>query len=121
MGSNCPTAVDLSYFESQRKMATRTFAPSEERGLTVEQKNYLKAHPYMVSLQPHSMLLPREQLYKTLSHGAVTIDQAMALDAHHVGLPGKQAKETAVDMVYDNYSNAEDSFIDRHGMSSGLY
>ena len=100
-----------------RNVAKRILTPSEERGLTDEQKNYLNAHRYIVSLQPDSMLLPREQLYKTPRHGAVTIDRAIELDAR---LPDQQVKEPAQGIAHDNYSDAEDRFIDHNGMSSGL-
>lgn len=96
-------------------MGKRVFTPSEERGLTDEQKAYLNAHPHIVSLQPNSMLPPREQLYKTLLHGAVTIARAMELDALL-----ERGQVTARAVAFDNYSDAEGRFIDRHGMSSGL-
>lgn len=101
-------------------MLKRTFTAAEERGLSLEQKEYLIAHPGMVSLQSDSMLLPREQLYQSLPHGAVTIDQAMELDANRARC---FADEKHIDPtpVFDNYTDAEDRFIDRHGMSSGLY
>lgn len=102
-------------------MQKRTFTAADKRGLSVEQKEYLTAHPDMVSLQPHSMLLPRDQLYKTFRHGAVTIDRAMELDAIHDRFLAQEARLPAQGIAYDNYSDAEDRFIDRHGISSGLF
>ena len=101
-------------------MAARKLTDSEERGLTVEQKEYLNARPYIVSLQPDSMLLPREQLYKTMRHGSVTIDRAMELDAIHDRLLAHCVKAPIEVNSRDDYSEAEDSFIERNGMSSGL-
>lgn len=103
-------------------MSKRTFTAAEERGLSVEQKEYLIAHPSMVSLQSGSMLLPREQLYQSLQHGAVTIDQAMELDAIGARHSARENQiAAAARPVLDNYTDDEDRFIDRHGMSSGLH
>lgn len=101
-------------------MSKRTFTAAEERGLSVEQKEYLIAHPGMFSLQSGSMLLPREQIYQSQLPGAVTVDQAMELDANRASYYAGE-KQIASEPVFDNYTDAEDRFIDRHGMSSGLY
>ena len=89
----------------------RTLSPSEIRGLNEIQKEYLLRNPFIVSLQPQ--MLAREALYQS-RHGAVTIDQAMDKDKICI----KSIK--SIDREYDSYSNAEDSFIDQHGISSGL-
>jgi hypothetical protein len=101
-------------------MTKRTFTPAEERGLSEKQKAYLDAHPTMSSLQSGSMLLPREQLYLSLIHGAVTIDRAMELDKVHSRY---RARESQINTkpIFDNYTVAEDRFIDQEGMSSGLH
>jgi hypothetical protein len=91
----------------------RLFTPSEEHGLTDAQKGYLQAHPNITSLQPQ--MLAREALYQT-QHGAVTIDRAMELD-----MLFQQIKVAQPLPVADNYSDAEDAFIEQHGMSSGLF
>lgn len=101
-------------------MSKRTFTSSEDRVLSAEQKAYLMAHMDMISLQPHSMLLPSEQLYRSQRHGAVTIDRAMELDAIRERMVAKRPRPSTATPVYDNYSVGEDRFIDRHGMSSGL-
>ena len=102
-------------------MSKRIFTSSEERGLTAEQKGYLSSRPDIVSMQAHSMLLPREQLYKT-QRGAMAIDRAMELDAPYDSQPARKvnAADATEPSAFDNYSNDEDTFIDRHGMSSGL-
>lgn len=104
----------------KKKMPKRTFTPSEERCLSVAQKEYLKAHADMVSLQPDSMLLPSEQLYKSMRHGAVTIARAMELDAHREQMAVRMPRSSTAALAYDNYDDAEDRFIERNGMSSGL-
>lgn len=90
----------------------RVLTSSEER-LPEVLKDYLSAHPYIVSLQPH--MLASEALYQTLRHGAVTIERAIELDAFKI----RQVKVSKTPL-FDNYSNAEDSFIDQNGMSSML-
>lgn len=94
-------------------MKKRILSDREERGLTDGQKNYLNAHPSMVSLQPHSMLPPREQLYKTLLHGAVTIDRAMELDAQHRAHAARRVNTANANgpFAFDSYSNDEDTFM----------
>lgn len=101
-------------------MTKRTFTPAEERGLSARQKEYLMAHPTMVSLQAGSMLLPREQLYQSLLHGAVTIDRAMELDEIHARHHSRENRISTKPII-DNYTDAEDRFIDQESMSSGLY
>lgn len=66
------------------------------------------------------MLLPREQLYQSLLHGAVTIDRAMELDAVRARLGNEDRIQPVAEPVFDNYAAAEDDFIDEHGMSSDL-
>lgn len=56
----------------------RTFTEAEDRGFTDAQKTYLLAHPNITYLEP--LELPREALYLTLRHGAVTIERAMELE-----------------------------------------
>ena len=99
-------------------MQKRTLHPAEERTLSDAQKAYLHAHPTVVSLQPH--MLAKEALYQTLRHGAVTIDRAMELDAIHDRHASRQSTKPLAAPLMDDYSDAEDRFIDQHGMSSGL-
>lgn len=100
----------------------RELTPAEERGLSDAQKAYLMAHPTMVCLQLDE--LPRNALYQTLRHGAVTISHAMELDELFARLAAKtkseQVRRQADRPLSDNYSAAEDRFIDLHGLSSGL-
>lgn len=100
---------------------TRTLTEAEERSLTVTQKQYLLANPTFTCLEPN--ILAREALYRSLRHGAVTIDRAMELDELHAKYVAQTEQRTQTDQPVcpDEYSNAEDSFIDRNGMSSGLY
>lgn len=116
----CDSPAPAESKESAQK-PRRTFTPAEERGLSDAQKEYLVAHPAMVSLQPGSMLLPREQLYQSASWGAVTIDHAMELDAVRTQSLANERLQPAARPVPDSYSAAEDRFIDQHGMSSGLF
>jgi hypothetical protein len=95
---------------------TRTLSASEKRFLTAAQQAYLLSNPLIVSLQLH--VIPSEALYRTPRHGAVTIDRAIELDALHSAL--KPAAPRSAPATYDAYAAAEDDFIDRHGMSSGL-
>lgn len=102
-------------------MATRTLSPGEERWLSEAQKDYLRANPLVVCLQPQ--MLACEALYNSPRHGAVTIDRAMELDALRqraaaVRAAGKDRSATTP--VVELYSAEEDDFIDRHGMSSRL-
>lgn len=99
-------------------MQTRTLSPAEERSLSEVQKVYLHNHPTVVSLQPH--MPASSALYRTLRHGAVTIDAAMELDAIHDRYASRRSSELQTSPLMDDYSNAEDSFIDQHSMSSGL-
>lgn len=106
----------------EKPKALRVLTPAEEQGLSDAQKAYLIAHPNMVCLQLDE--LPRNALYQSLSHGAVTIGRAMELDELFARLAAKtksdQIQRQAERPYYDNYSSAEDRFIDRHGMSSSL-
>lgn len=102
-------------------MMKRTFTPSENRVLSEEQKAYLMTRPDMVSLQPNSMLLPTEQLYQSRCYGAVTVDRAMELDSMRAGMAAQIQRPVTATPAYDNYTAEEERFIDRHGISSGLY
>ena len=94
----------------------REFTPNELRHLDDVQKNYLIRNPGIFSLQPYE--LSSEALYQT-PHGAVTIDRAIELDALRETHNRQQAAKGQP--FFDSYSNAEDTFIDRNGMSSGLF
>lgn len=101
----------------------RILTASEELGLTDVQREYLLARPNITCLQPQT--LAREALYLTPRHGAVTIDRAMELDAIHDGYLAAQAHQRASRAArlhrLDTYTDAEDRFVERHGMSSSLY
>lgn len=93
----------------------RLFTPYEVRGLSEVQKDYLQRHLNVKSLQPSE--LARHALYQT-KHGAVTIDRAMELDR----LQSKhQSLVSPRHAIIDTYSQAEDNFIDQHGISSALF
>ena len=99
-------------------MSQRSLNSSESRSLREDQKAYLLKHRHIVTLEPH---VPASvALYRTLRHGAVTIDCAMELDAIHDTFQAKQARLSGLAPRFDAYSAAEDRFIDQHGMSSSL-
>lgn len=112
----------LTAKRAEKPKAMRVLSPAEELGLTDAQKAYLIAHPNMVSLQPEE--LPRNALYQTMRHGAVTISRSMELDELFARLAAKtkseQVHRQAERVTFDNYSAAEDRFIDHYGMSSSL-
>lgn len=99
----------------------RSLTAREAVGLSEAQKQYLLAHPSMVSLQPHHP--PQDALYLTVRHGAVTIDQSIELDRLHDSYFANQRRIAAIRdrrPSVDHYTSAEDDFICRHGMSSQL-
>lgn len=99
-------------------MSQRALNSSESRSLREDQKAYLMKHRHIVTLEPH---VPASvALYRTLRHGAVTIDRAMDLDAIHDAYQAQQARLSKPGHQFDAYSAAEDRFIDLHGMSSSL-
>lgn len=70
-------------------------------------------------LLSHDWSVPSEQhLYQT-EFGAHTLTDAMEMRRLQADLYARDAK-TEAPLPFDNYSNAEDTFIDQHGMSSGL-
>lgn len=100
----------------------RVFTDAEIRCLSERQKAYLEQHPSMAALQSSSMLMPSEQLYASLLHGAVTIDRALELDEVARNYRRQEARVTR-DSPYLEYpyTNEEETFVQQHGMSSALW
>lgn len=68
--------------------------------------------------QPHG-LLTRDALFLT-PFGARTVADALEMERLASAYNAKKAATPTIPLPYDNYTNAEDTFIERNGFSSNI-
>jgi hypothetical protein len=95
----------------------RVLSSAEERWLNDEQKAYLRNNPCAVCLQPDQ--LPRYALYRT-RYGSHTIDNAILVETLYNRRLAELAKAPPYVPAYDDYTDAEDTFIEQNGICSRL-